>query len=108
MLPQTITLKMEHRIFTLDALSSMNYESLRCTFIFHTISEASVFLENLLQLNGAKQIITPQCEVRVRIKDPSLTMILCAPIEKQDKGNVGQKGLSDNTKVTFGATKDHG
>ena len=42
------------------------------------------------------------------LKDPLLTMILCAPIEKQDKGILGQKGLSDNTKVTFGATKDHG
>ena len=41
-------------------------------------------------------------------KDPLLTMILCASIEKQDKGDLGQKGLSDNTKVAFGATKDHG
>ena len=41
-------------------------------------------------------------------KDPLLTIILCAPIEKQDKGNLGQKGLSDNMKVAFGATKDHG
>ena len=41
-------------------------------------------------------------------KDPLLTMILCAPIEKQDKGDLSQKGLTDNTKVTFGATKDHG
>ena len=44
----------------------------------------------------------------VSVKDPLLTMILCAPIEKQDKGNLGQKGLSDNTEVVFGATKDHG
>ena len=42
------------------------------------------------------------------IKDPLLTMILCAPNEKQDKENLGQKRLSDNTKVGFGATKDHG
>ena len=27
------------------------------------------------------------------IKDPLLTIILCAPNEKQDKGNLGQKGL---------------
>ena len=32
------------------------------------------------------------------LKDPLLTMTLCAPNEKQDKGNLGQKGLSDNTK----------
>ena len=43
-----------------------------------------------------------------RFKDPLPTMILCAPIEKQDKGDLGQKGLSDNTKVAFGVTKDHG
>ena len=42
------------------------------------------------------------------IKDPLLTMTLCVPNEKQDKGNLGQKGLLDNTKVNFGATKDHG
>ena len=41
-------------------------------------------------------------------KDPLLTMIICAPNEKQDKGNLGQKGLSDNMKVAFGPTKDHG
>ena len=35
-------------------------------------------------------------------------MILCATNEKSDKGNLGQKGLSDNTKVNFGAKKDHG
>ena len=43
-----------------------------------------------------------------RSRDPLLTMTPCAPNEKQDKGNLGQKGLSDNTKVDFGATKDHG
>ena len=43
-----------------------------------------------------------------RLKDPLLTMILCAPIEQQDKEDLGQKGLSDNTKVAFGATKGHG
>ena len=32
-------------------------------------------------------------------------MTLCAPNETLDKGNLGQKGLSDNTKVDFGATK---
>ena len=42
------------------------------------------------------------------LKDPLLAMILCAPIERQDKGNLGQKGLSDNTKVVFGGTKDDG
>ena len=30
-------------------------------------------------------------------------MILCAPNENQDKGNVGRKGLSHNTKVDSGA-----
>ena len=49
---------------------------------------------------------TEQCERG--FKDPLLTMILCVLIEKQDKGNLGQKGLSDNTKVAFGTTKDHG
>ena len=32
-------------------------------------------------------------------------MTLCAPNKKQDKGNLGQKGLSDNMKVDFGATR---
>ena len=40
--------------------------------------------------------------------DSLLTKILCAPNEKPDKGNLGQKGLSDNAKVDFGVTKDHG
>ena len=35
-------------------------------------------------------------------------MILCVPNETQDKGNLGQKGLSDNMKVDLSATKDHG
>ena len=42
------------------------------------------------------------------VKDPLLTMILCAPNEKETKGNLGQKGLTDNTKVDFGAAKDQG
>ena len=42
-----------------------------------------------------------------RLEDPLLTMILFAPNEKQDKENLGQKRLSDNTKVDFGAMKDH-
>ena len=41
-------------------------------------------------------------------KDPLLAMTLCAPNETLDKGNLGQKGLSDNTKVDFGARKDLG
>ena len=45
--------------------------------------------------------------VRETFKDLLLTMTLCAPNEKQDKGNLGLKGLSDNTKVNFCATKDH-
>ena len=28
-------------------------------------------------------------------------------IKKKDKGNLGQKGLSNDTKVDFAATKDH-
>ena len=47
-------------------------------------------------------------KIAILLKDPLLTMILCAPNEKQDKENLGQKRLSDNTKVDFGATKDHG
>ncbi len=35
-------------------------------------------------------------------------MILCAPNETQDKENLGQKRLSDNTKADFEAKKDHG
>ena len=35
-------------------------------------------------------------------------MVLCAPIEKQDKGNLVPKRLSDNAKVDCGVTKDHG
>ena len=35
-------------------------------------------------------------------------MILSAPNEKQDKENLGQKQLSDNTEVDLGATNDHG
>ena len=42
------------------------------------------------------------------LKDPLQTMTLCAPNEKQDKGNLAQKGLSNNTKFDFGATKNHG
>ena len=42
------------------------------------------------------------------VKDPLLAMTLCAPNEKQDKRNLGQKGLSDNKKVDFGAMKDDG
>ena len=34
-------------------------------------------------------------------------MILRAQNEKQDKGNLGQTVLSDNTKVDFGVIKDH-
>ena len=37
-----------------------------------------------------------------------LTMTLCAPNEMLDNGNLGQKGLSYNSRVDFGATKDHG
>ena len=40
-------------------------------------------------------------------RDPLLTIILCALNVKQDKGNLGEKGLSDNTKVDFGTTKNH-
>ena len=43
-----------------------------------------------------------------QLKGPSLTITLCAPNEKHDEGNLGQKELSDNTKVHFGATKNHG
>ena len=38
---------------------------------------------------------------------PLSNMILCSPNEKQGKENLGQKRLSDDTKVEFGATKDH-
>ena len=45
---------------------------------------------------------------RGKLKDPLLTMTLCVPNEKQDKGNIGQNGLSDNTKVDCGSPKNHG
>ena len=35
-------------------------------------------------------------------KDPMLTMILCAPNDKENEGSLGQKGLSDDTEVDFG------
>ena len=44
----------------------------------------------------------------MKLKDPLLTMTLRAPNETLDKGNLGQKGFSDNTKVDFRTTKDHG
>ena len=34
-------------------------------------------------------------------KDPLLTMILCAPNEKQDKGNLGQKDVQIIRKLTL-------
>ena len=42
------------------------------------------------------------------LKDLVLNMTLCAPNEKQDRGYLGQKGLSDDTKVDFDAKKNHG
>ena len=42
------------------------------------------------------------------LKDSLLTITLCVLNQKRDKRNIGQKGLSDNMKVDFGATKDHG
>ena len=35
-------------------------------------------------------------------------MTLCAPNETLYNDNLGQKGLSDNTEIDFGDTKDHG
>ncbi len=43
----------------------------------------------------------------IELKDPLLTMILCAQNEKQNKENLGPKRLLDNTKVDFSATEDH-
>ena len=34
-------------------------------------------------------------------------MMLCLSNEKQDKGNLVQKGLPDNAKADSGATEDH-
>ena len=42
------------------------------------------------------------------LKDLLSNVILCSLNEKKGKENLGQKRLSDNTKVEFGATKDHG
>ena len=38
---------------------------------------------------------------------PILKHDLCAPNEKQGREEKGQQRLLDNTKVEFGATKDH-
>ena len=39
----------------------------------------------------------------------SLSNMILYPLnEKQGKENLGQKRLSENTKVEYGATKDHG
>ena len=48
-----------------------------------------------------------RCDTSLTFKDPLLTMTLCARM-KRDKGNLGQKGLLDNAKVDFDATKIHG
>ena len=66
-------------------------------------SSSPIFASAVRQLSAMNDEL-----MNTRLKDPLLTMTLCAPNEKQDKGNLGQKGLSDNTKVDFGATKDHG
>ena len=39
-------------------------------------------------------------------RDPLSSVTLCAPREKQSKGNLGQQRL-DDVKVEFGATKNH-
>ena len=44
----------------------------------------------------------------VYASDPLSNIIFCSQSEKQGKENSGHKRLSDNTKVEFGATKDHG
>ena len=55
---------------------------------------------------GLYSFLGPLCSDRYKInkpklweklfKDPLLTVTLCALNETQDKGNLGQKGLSDN------------
>ena len=42
-----------------------------------------------------------------RVKDPMLTIVLWAANEKQDKRNLGPKGLSDSTKIDNSTTQDH-
>ena len=74
-------------------------ECLKFLCVAFVILSLSVFLLFLLIYFSSFLIV---------VKDPLLTMILCAPIEKQDNGDLGQKGLSDNTIVALGATKDHG
>ena len=71
---------------------------------FHSIVHDAKFVS--VCQTWSKKATTKSFETS--FKDPLLTMTLSAPNEKQDKGNLGQKGLSDDTKVDFGATKDHG
>ena len=42
------------------------------------------------------------------VKAQLFSMILCRANEKQDKENLGQKRLSDNTKVDFSTSRDYG
>ena len=58
--------------------------------------------------NTANRIIRKYLKLFSRLKDPLSTMMLLALNDKQDKENLGQKRLSDDTKVDFGAIKDHG
>ena len=71
----------------------------------HITMKHELAVKDVSQPGGAFSIFeTPEGE----LKDPLLTMTLCAPNERQDNGNLGQKRLSDNTKVDLGTTKDHG
>ena len=57
---------------------------------------------------GERQISKFGLYTIVYALDPLSNIILCSLNEKQGKENLGQKRLSDNTKVAFGTTKDHG
>ena len=57
---------------------------------------------------GEREISIFRLYAFVYSKDPLSNIILCSPNEKQGKENLGQKRLSDNTKVDFGATKPNG
>ena len=52
--------------------------------------------------------VCPLPKPLLKLEDLLSNMILCSLNKKQSQENLGQKRLSDNTKVEFGATKDHG
>ena len=57
---------------------------------------------------GEREISKCELYTFVYAEDPLSNMILSPLNERQGKENLGQKRLSDSTKVECGDTKDHG